>query len=142
MYATNQSEKTKLFLLLGGLGLLIVILSVALFLLLRQPEEPLTEYGAEQTTSQADLMQYRNELRASDPAFSLLPYDSNPGHAYGFRVFALAPESAEQKITLSITIRTCEQPIRSNIQQAALDWLESNGLDLNNYLVKYDTTCD
>ena len=136
MFTQQVDQKYKTYLLFGVLGFIILVLIVAIFLITQTKQTtPPYDEGEEETIA------YRDNLRASDPAFSILPYDSNPGRTNGFRIFAIPPDN-NSKIVLSITVRTCNQPIRTDLQQDALDWLESKGLDLNNYLVKYDTTCD
>ncbi|MBQ8996563.1 hypothetical protein IJ095_00840 [Candidatus Saccharibacteria bacterium] len=139
----NQNHK-KLYLLFGTFGLIVVILIVIILVLTRHSEstpDP-DSYEAIQSQSQDDLMSYRDSLLSSDPVFSLLPYDSNPGRAYGFRIFAVSPEAADTAVTLSITIRTCEEPIRTNLRSAALSWLTEQGIDPKNYRLIYDNNCN
>ena len=91
------------------------------------------------TQSQTELMEYRQSLRTSDRAFSVLPYDSNPGHLNGYRVFAVEPQSPEDKVIIDITIRNCESSVYNNLRTAALSWLREQGLNLSNYTIKYNT---
>ncbi|MBQ6320883.1 hypothetical protein IJI17_01505 [Candidatus Saccharibacteria bacterium] len=139
-----QNNK-KLFIIIGILGFIIIILVVLNSILTRpssevshdDPNDP-NQY----VSSQAKVEEYRQTLINSDPVFKILPYDSNPGRPYAFRIFAIAPESGDSKITLSIIVRTCEQPARQNLQSAALTWLQEQGISPNNYILAYDQTCN